>query len=213
MSSNAPAPADAPVTADLAPPRLSEVVLRTARYDEMKAWYQQVLGVKPYFEHTPPDWATRREQLAGSEKLPTDLRLCFMRIASGYPFGQIVALFDYPRQAPSDQASGLHHMQLRHGRIEELFTRYERLASVGILPYRCFNHGPSTSFYYLDVDQNMVELSAANFPEEEGYLAFLKSAAYAANPVGHAVDPVALVARWRGGESAWDIVQQTDKAT
>lgn len=195
-----------PVTADLAPPRLSEVVLRTSRYEDMKAWYQQVLGVKPYFEHTPPDWETRREQL--TEKLPTDLRLCFMRIASGYPFGQTIALFDYPRLAPTDSASGLHHMQLRHGDVEALFTRYERLVSVGILPYRCFNHGPSTSFYYQDVDTNMVELSAANFPDEAGYVAFLQSPAFAANPVGYAVDPAELARRWRAGESAWDIVQQ-----
>lgn len=198
---------DTPVTEDLLPPRLSEVVLRTSRYDEMKAWYQHVLGVKPYFEHTPTDWETRREQL--NEKLPTELRLCFMRIASGYPFGQVVALFDYPRLNPSESASGLHHMQLRHGDIESLFTRYERLASVGILPYRSFNHGPSTSFYYQDVDGNMAELSAANFQDESGYLAFLKSPAYAANPVGFAVDPAELSRRWRGGESAWDIAQQT----
>ena len=45
-----------PVTAELTPPRLSEVVLRTSRYEEMKVWYQQVLGIKPFFEHTPPDW-------------------------------------------------------------------------------------------------------------------------------------------------------------
>lgn len=197
---------DTPVTADLSPPRLSEVVLRTSRYDEMKAWYQHVLGVKPYFEHTPPDWETRREQL--NEKLPTELRLCFMRIASGYPFGQVIALFDYPRLAPSESASGLHHMQLRHADIEALFTRYERLASVGILPYRSFNHGPSTSFYYQDVDGNMAELSAANYQDEAGYLAFLQSPAYAANPVGYAVDPAELATRWRDGESAWNIAQQ-----
>jgi catechol 2,3-dioxygenase-like lactoylglutathione lyase family enzyme len=194
-------------TTDLTPPRLSEVVLRTSRYDEMKAWYQQVLGVKPYFEHTPAGWDTLREQL--TEKLPTELRLCFMRIASGYPFGQVIALFDYPRLAPSETASGLHHMQLRHASVEELFTRFERLASVGIVPYKSFNHGPSTSFYYQDVDGNMAELSAANFPTEEGYHAFLKSPAYAANPVGIAVDPAVLARRWRAGESAWDIVQKT----
>jgi len=205
-SSNTKLPADI-VTADLTPPRLSEVVLRTSHYDEMKGWYRQVLGVEPYFEHTPPNWEQVREQL--SDKLPTDLRLCFIRIAGGYPFGQVIALFDYPRLAPSDRASGLHHMQLRHGDVEALFTRYERLASVGILPYRSFNHGPSTSFYYLDVDGNMAELSAANFPEEAGYLAFLKSPAYAANPVGFAVEPADLAQRWRAGESAWDIVQNT----
>lgn len=197
--------AESLVTADLTPPRLSEVVLRTSRYDDMKAWYQQVLGVKPFFEHAPPDWETRRAQL--TERLPSDLRLCFMRIASGYPFGQVLALFDYPGQQASLQASGMHHMQLRHASVEDLFTRYERLAGIGLRPYKSFNHGPATAFYYLDVDDNMVELSAANFATEPEFVAFMKSPAFAANPAGHGVDPAELVRRWRAGEPAADIVR------
>lgn len=200
-----PIDTEAIVTSDLTPPRLSEVVLRTSRYAEMKAWYQQVLGVKPFFEHTPPDWDSKRAQL--TERLPTDLRLCFMRIASGYPFGQVVALFDYPDQQPSLQASGMHHMQLRHASLEDLFTRFERLAGIGLQPYKSFNHGPATAFYYQDVDNNMVELSAANFATEQEFVGFMKSAAYAANPAGHAVDPAELVRRWRAGEKAADIVR------
>lgn len=193
------------VTADLTPPRLSEIVLRTSRYDEMKVWYQQVLGVRPFFEHTPPDWERKRAQL--TERLPSDLRLCFMRIASGYPFGQVVALFDYPGQQPSLQASGMHHMQLRHASLEDLFTRFERLAGIGLQPYKSFNHGPATAFYYQDVDNNMVELSAANFATEPEFVAFMKSPAFAANPAGHMVDPAELVQRWRSGERPADIVR------
>lgn len=197
--------ADAPVTADLTPPRFSEVVLRTSRYDEMKAWYQHVLGVRPFFEHTPPDWESRRAHL--TERLPADLHLCFLRIASGYPFGQVLALFDYPDQKPSLHASGLHHIQLRHASLEELFTRYERLSGIGVQPYKSFNHGPATAFYYLDVDSNMVELSATNFATEQEFVAFMRSPAYAANPTGFAVDPAELVRRWRAGEPAFEIVR------
>ncbi|MEP7300454.1 MAG: VOC family protein [Caldimonas sp.] len=193
------------VTADLVPPRLSEVVLRTSHYEQMKSWYQQVLGMKPYFEHTPPDWDRKREQL--SERLPTELRLCFLRVATGYPFAQVVALFDYPNQQPSATASGLHHMQLRHGSVEDLLTRYERLATIGIVPYKSFNHGPATSFYYEDVDGNLVELSAANYATEAEFLGFMKSATFAADPVGHAVDPAELARRWRAGEAALAIVR------
>jgi hypothetical protein len=53
----------------------------------------------------------------------------------------------------------------------------------------------------------MVELSAANFATEQEFVAFMKSAAYAANPAGHAVDPAELVRRWRAGEAAADIVR------
>ncbi len=200
------ATAGALVTADLPPPRLSEVVPRTSRYAEMKAWYEQSLGVKAYFEHVPADWEQRRATV--TDRLPTDLKLCFIRMASAYPYSQVIALFDYAGLQAPQQTSGLHHLQVRNDHIETLLTRHERLAASGIRPWRCVNHGPATSFYYEDVDGNLVEQSAANFPDEAGFVAFLKSPAFAANPVGAPVDPDELLRRWRAGESAWDLVQK-----
>lgn len=190
-------PAGAP--AALAPPRLSEIVLKTSRYDEMKAWYQTVLGVQAHFEHIPPDWERQREKL--TERLPLELKLCFIRVAHQYPYSQVLALFDYPGLQRAEKASGLHHMQFRNASLTDLLLRHEGLRALGIRPYKSFNHGPATSFYYDDPDGNLVELSATNFPTEEGYLAFMRSPAFAANPVGVAVDPDALLARLRAGES------------
>lgn len=200
-----PAGTAAPSGAAAEPPRISEIVLRTSRFDAMKAWYQEVLGVTPFYEHLPPDWERRRE--AQDERLPKDLRLCFMRVAAGYPFGQIVALFDVARLAPSPRASGLHHMQFRHGSLEALFARFERLSAKGILPYQSFNHGPATSFYYEDPDTNLVELSAANFATEGEYIAYMQSDSFKRNPVGVEIDAGAFVGRFRRGEPLADLVR------
>ena len=186
-------------TADLSPPRLSEIVLKTSRYAEMKAWYEDALGVRAYFEHVPPHWEQQRKTL--SERLPLDLKLCFIREAHAYPYSQVVALFDYPDLQAEARASGLHHMQFRNATLEDLLRRYERLAAIGVRPYRTFNHGPAMSFYYDDVDGNLVEFSAANYATEAGYLEFFRSPAFAANPVGVAVDAGELLARMKRGET------------
>ena len=191
--------------AGLTPPRLSEVVLKTSRYREMKAWYETVLGVKAHFEHTPPDWEQRRAGL--SERLPLELKLCFIRVAHSYPYSQVLALFDYPELRAPEGTSGLHHLQFRNADLPELLRRYEGLRAQGIRPYKSFNHGPATAFYFDDPDGNLVELSAANFPTEAEYLAFMKSPAFAANPVGVAVDPDRLVERMLAGEPVAELAR------
>lgn len=47
MTSPALSDAALKATSDLPPVRLSEIVLRTARYADMKAWYQAVLRRRP----------------------------------------------------------------------------------------------------------------------------------------------------------------------
>ncbi|NLD56269.1 MAG: hypothetical protein GX652_16595 [Burkholderiaceae bacterium] len=199
MDTNAGKDAAASDTAKLTPPRLSEVVLKTSRYGEMKAWYETVLGVKAHFEHTPPDWERRRANL--TERLPLELKLCFIRVAHAYPYSQVLALFDYPDLREPEGTSGLHHLQFRNADLLELLRRYEGLRERGIRPYKSFNHGPATAFYFDDPDGNLVELSAANFPTEAEYLAFMKSPQFAANPVGVAVDPDELIDRMHAGEA------------
>jgi catechol-2,3-dioxygenase len=97
----------------------------------------------------------------------------------------VLGIFQVPELADAPSTTpGMHHMQLRHAALGELFDRYERLKTAGIVPHRTANHGPGTSFYYHDPDGNMVELSAANFDTEAEYLAYLASDAYRTNPSG-----------------------------
>jgi len=196
------------LTSDLQAPRISEIVLRSSRYDAMKLWYQAVLGVQPFYEYVPADWAARSQQPQG--RFDTDIRLCFMRVHNLFPYSQVVALFDVPGLKPEEKASGLHHMQFRHDALATLLKRYDRLRSAGITPYKSFNHGPATAFYYEDPDGNLVELSAANFDTEADFLGFFQTAAFKKNPAGIAIDPQDFWRRFQAGESLSDITRIPD---
>jgi catechol 2,3-dioxygenase-like lactoylglutathione lyase family enzyme len=194
-------------TLDLPPMRMSEIVLKTSRYDEMKAWYQGVLGIAPFYEHVPsaPAATAARD---GRQERASDLRLCFIRLHLEHPYAQVLAIFDVPgtRAEPTGDP-GLHHMQFRNPAMDDLFARYDRLKALGIRPHRTANHGPGTSFYYRDPDRNIVELSANNFATVEEYRAFFTSEGYRRNPSGIEIDPDAYIARYRSGTSLADLVK------
>lgn len=167
--------------------RISEIVLRTARYREIRDWYQTVLEVDPFMD--------------------TD-RVCFRRLHSDYPYTQVLAIFNRPELAGEERSgAGLDHMQFRCESVAELLQRYERLRARGIVPHRSMNHGPGTSFYYRDPDGNVVELSAANFETEAEYLAYFASDRFKANISGVAVEPDDLLARFRSGVPLEELVR------
>lgn len=184
---------------DLAPLRISEIVLKTSHFDTLRQWYQTVFGIKPFYERTPPKSAV--STYAGGQYVrASDMRLSFMRLHMDFPYTQVLALFEVPslkRRAPGEP--GLHHMQFRHPSMAELVTRYERLLAIDIKPVRTANHGPGTSFYYMDPDGNSVELSASNFTTEADYLGYFKSEAYRNNPSGIEIDVTDYVSRFRSG--------------
>ena len=175
------------------PPQFSEVIFKTARFTEMKTWYETVTDVAAFFvrgEADKPNWTGA-------------WRIAFIRIFSDHPYTQVLGIFETPAvSGTADNQKGepgMHHMQLRHAGLEHLFSRYEALRGAGIAPFRAYNHGPGTSFYYHDPDGNTVELSAANFVQEADYLAYFKSEAYAKNISGIEIDAAAYVQRYRDG--------------
>lgn len=187
MSKSVPREAMLSATRDLPSVRLSEIVLRTARYQELKDWYQAVLGVDPYID--------------------TD-QFCFRRLHMDYPYSQVLAIFHVPEaESLPGPVAGLDHIQLRHASLEAMFERFERLKTVGILPDASMNHGPGTSFYYRDPDQNSVELSGPNFDDEREYLAYFESESYRKNIAGITVDPDDFVNRFRAGTPQSELVK------
>ena len=204
--SASPAGQRAPAEPGYGPLRFSEVVLRTLHFERLREWYRTLLGVDPYFERTPSaeDLANAIPGLSRA----ADLRLAFFRVHLDYPYTQVLGIFQVPTlvDAPSN-TPGMHHVQLRHASLGELFDRYDRLKIAGIMPHRTANHGPGTSFYYHDPDSNMVELSAANFDTEAEYLSFLASDAYRTNPSGLEIDADEYVTRYRRGVPRAELVR------
>ncbi len=177
----------------LGPLQISEVILHTARYEEMKQWYQRFFGgLKPAVE------TDARKQL---KSCPLIERLCFLRIHAAFPFTQVLGIFEISgiRQPSMSTplSPGLDHMQFREVCLENLFCRYEKLEVEGIKPFQSFNHGPGTSFYYMDPDGNTVELSASNFATEIEYFAFFQTEEYKSNIEGVAIDERTYIAKRR----------------
>lgn len=182
---------------DLAPMRITEIVLKTTQFAVMKAFYQGMLGVAPFLEHNPQGSATAD---AGGMVLASQTRMCFIETHPEFPFAQVLGIFEVAKKDDTGEtSSGLHHMQFRNASMDDLFTRYDRLKSVGILPHRTANNGPGTSFYYRDPDKNVVEISASNFAGYGEYLAFVSAPERANNPSGMVIDAEEYIARYRSG--------------
>jgi hypothetical protein len=189
-------------TADLAPPRISEIVLKTSRFDVMRDWYQLVLSATRTFEYDVPG-----QKPHGEDRAVNFHRLCFLRIFWQFPYTEVLALFEIPDLRNVERSTGLHHMQFRLASLDALADRHERLSRFGIEPYKSYNHGPSTSLYYEDPDANLVELSGPNFESEDDYKAFFSSPGFAKNPAGVPIDLAAFIAALRSGADRRELVR------
>ena len=167
--------------------RIGEVVLRTARFEQMNRWWQMMLDISPFLE---------------SE------RFAFRRLSSDYPYTQLLIIFNRPELGDRESSGpGLDHVQFRLASLGGLLDRYEILRDLGIKPHRTMNHGPATSFYYRDPDGNGVELSAMNFPTETEYSTFVTSEAFKKNISGAAIDADEFVSKYRSGVPQSELVK------
>lgn len=166
-----------PARGRLAPTKISHVVRRTARYAEMLAWYQSVLGLRV---------------------VHGDEQLTFLSYDDEHHRLAIVHVPGVPDSPPL--CAGVDHVAFGLADLGDLLYTYARLAKEGITPYWCINHGPTTSLYYKDPDGSRVELQAENFASLEACMRWMESEEFAANPLGVIFDPEELLARYRAGE-------------
>ena len=187
--------------------KLSETILKTSKMEAMKAWYKIVLAIDPFFERTP-DPGTKPLDLGGQTRA-SDLKMCFFRLSTDFPYVQTIGIFEEPgtaEQAPKG-VPGLHHMQLMCGSIAELVEKYNELGRQGMKPHRSANHGPMTSFYYRDPDGNNVEITAQNYPSLEAMVNFMSSDGFKSNPSGAEIDPAGFVASFEAGTPVQELVK------
>jgi catechol 2,3-dioxygenase-like lactoylglutathione lyase family enzyme len=168
--------------ASVSPAKLAHVVFRTSRYRELIAWYKTILNA----------------QIAFSNEV-----LTFLSYDEEH---HRVAVINMPNLEPrSTSAAGLHHIAFTFASLGDLLASYVRLRNLNIRPVFVINHGPTTSLYYEDPDNNNVELQVDNFESIEDATAFFYSDAFAENPVGVEFDPEDLLARFTAGEPEKDL--------
>src|SRR5216684_6927892 len=173
----------------ISPRKLAHVVLRTrSNIDAMVQWYCVVLGAKIVFN-------------AGG-------RLIFLSYDDEHHRIAIAASEALAERPP--RAAGLDHIAFTYDDIDALLTTYERLKQVGILPFVCVNHGPTTSLYYNDPDQNRIELQVDNFADMTEATTLMQEQ-FSINPVGEEFDPEELLARLRSGVDPAELVRPSRK--
>jgi len=176
--------------------RLSEVVLRTTEYDRLCDFYSLLLDQPRTVEMTPP----------ASEDPDEPTRICFFNFYFDHPYTERIAIFECADRGPGPSSHGLHHFQMRVPSLDALLDLYSRLGTAGQHPIESSNHGPGTSFYYLDPDGNRLELSSLNFATQQEMQDFMATPEFKRNPNGFPVDPEELLAGQKSGRDLNEMV-------
>lgn len=161
------------------PIKLAHAVLRTrSNYREMIDWYRLVLNAEVVFENEFLAFLTYDDE--------------HHRIAIAYT----------PDLKERDgRYVGLDHLAFTYESIDDLLATYHRLKDAGIEPFCPINHGPTTSLYYHDPDNNRIELQIDNFEDMADATSLMKVNCKV-NPLGVLIDPQEFTRRRAEGESA-----------
>lgn len=176
----------------LAPDYLAHWVVKTARSDEVIAWYGTVFGARVVHEDSKIaflTWDEESHRLA-LVKVPRLLRYLF-------PLSRLRRKF-----------YGIDHLGFTIGSLEQLLSTYERLKQAGITPVWSINHGPTTSLYYEDPDGVRLEFQTENFATAKETADYFLSGAFAENPIGVNFDPDYLLERLRNGDDPAELCRQ-----
>jgi len=160
-------------------PTMHHVNLKTTRLQEMIDWYALVVGIKVNF------------QFPGGAFISND------RANHRIALLAVPGLHDDPQKFVH---TGLHHTAFEYGSFTDLMSSYARLKKSGIEPQFCLNHGLTTSLYYSDPDQNMVELQVDNFGNWDASAEWIRTAEdFRRDPIGSFFDPGLVFAAYQAG--------------
>jgi catechol 2,3-dioxygenase-like lactoylglutathione lyase family enzyme len=168
------------------PMKLAHLVLRTGAVEQMAEWYCAVLEAETVFANEFIAFITYDDE---------HHRLAFLNTGATQP--------------PPPGCSGLDHVAFTYADLGDLLGTYERLDAAGVRPHWCINHGPTTSLYYRDPDENQVELQIDNFADLAELRAWFDTGAFRENPIGVEFDPAELLRQHRAGRSQRELVTPT----
>jgi catechol-2,3-dioxygenase len=172
-------------------PTFSHIVFMTRRFEQMKSWYIDVFG---------------------AEIVHGDAALAFLTYDDESHRFAIANLDVLKPDVPADSGRGeigVNHVAYAYATAGELLDTYARLKEHGLKPYWPVHHGFTLSFYYQDPDGNRIELQVETCSSREAF-EFMRSDAFANNPVGVEVDPEALLARYRAGASESELTARPE---
>jgi len=152
-------------------------VLYTKKFQEMVDWYCHFLGAN----------------VTGASQ-----GLAFLTYDDEHHRVAIIETPDYKDREPD--TIGMAHFAYNYTTLGDLIHQYERLKGSGVMPVRTINHGPTTSMYYRDPDDNAVEIQVDNFPSNDALNDWFATGEFNRNPIGVNFDFEELAARHRAGE-------------
>lgn len=167
-------------------PKFAHVVFQTGQPAAMRDWYCTVLDGHVVYEDGALTFITFDEE--------------HHRIALLNPPGEL------ERKSPSTAC--MHHVAYTFADLDDLLDRYVLLRDQGITPAVCIAHGVTTSLYYQDPDGNFVEMQIDNFAEPDDATGYMNGPEYAADSVGPAFDPEALLTARRNGASVEELTNR-----
>jgi catechol-2,3-dioxygenase len=173
------------------PIKFAHVVYQTRRFEEMLDWYQKVFEASVVYQNPALAFLTYDDE---------HHRFAFANMSVFKPEAAEVG---------NKPDTGVNHVAYTYANLGDLLDTYGRLKQYGITPYWPIHHGVTLSFYYQDPDGNRLELQVDCLTVEEAN-AFMLSDAFAANPIGVEVDPEALLAQYRSGISAEQLLVQPE---
>jgi catechol-2,3-dioxygenase len=163
------------------PQKIAHVVYQTRRFEEMLAWYRQVFEARVVWQNPALAFLTYDDE---------HHRFAFANLSVLKPDGA---------EEGERGGVGVNHVAYTYASVGDLLENYARLKQAGIRPYWPVHHGVTLSLYYRDPDGNRMEFQVDCCATAEQAQAFMRSDAFAANPVGVAIDPEALLAQYRSG--------------
>lgn len=162
----------------VSPAKLAHVVLRVRDLPTMRDWYKTVL------------------QAEVTQESP---QICFITYDDEHHRIALIAMPGLEERGDGLRV-GMDHIAFTYASIGDLLQSYERLRDAGITPFWPINHGVTVSMYYRDPEGNRIELQADAFATMDEGKAYMRSEAFASNPIGVMYDPEDLLRRFKAGE-------------
>ena len=157
------------------PTKFAHIVYQTRRFEEMVDWYQKVFEATVVYQNPALAFLTYDDE---------HHRFAFINMTAFKPDGA---------DTGTRSDVGVNHTAYTYANLGELLNTYERLKQAGIESYWPIHHGITLSLYYQDPDGNRMEFQVDACNE------YMRSEAFAANPIGVTIDPEALLAQYRSG--------------